>query len=54
MRRSASESSVLLVPGWEMHVPPPQAGENDAAAIVMGPVRVEFDEFPQSICAFQS
>src|ERR671926_1017898 len=41
MSRSASESSLLVVPGWGMHVPPPQARLNAATpATAVGPVSV--------------
>src|SRR5437764_3111578 len=47
--RSASESSCWVVPDCGMHVPPPlHAGENEATAIVVGPVRVVAAGFAQS------
>src|SRR5919201_2141242 len=49
IRRSASESSCVVVPLCGMHVPPPlQAAENAATGIVIGPVNVVFAVFVQS------
>jgi hypothetical protein len=53
MSRSASASSVCVVPGWGTQVPPPQAGEKAAVAIVVGPVSVELEELVQSTWNFQ-
>jgi len=36
-----------------MHVPPPQAGENEAVAMLVGPVSEERAELPQSTWNFQ-
>src|SRR3954454_1096085 len=52
--RSASESSCWVVPLCGMHVPPAQAGENDATGIIVGPVRAEFAGVAQSTWNFQS
>src|SRR3954470_7386956 len=52
--RSASESSCCVVPDCGMHVPPPQAGENDATGIVAGPVNVVLAGVAQSTWNFQS
>src|ERR1041385_3216270 len=41
MSLSASESTLLVVPGWGMHVPPPHARLNAATPeTVIGPVKV--------------
>src|SRR5258708_28692976 len=42
IRRSPRESSCCVVPGWGMHVPPPQASLKGATGIAVGPVKVEF------------
>ena len=42
IRRSLRESSCCVVPGWGMHVPPPQASLKGATGIAVGPVKVEF------------
>src|SRR5258708_38252015 len=41
MRRSASESSCVVVPDCGMQVPPPQSVENAATGMTVGPVKVE-------------
>src|ERR1041384_3678824 len=40
MSRSASESSLVAVPGCGMQAPPPHAGVNAATAMLVGPVNV--------------
>src|ERR1043165_7965033 len=55
MSRSASESSLFVVPDCGMHVPPPlHAGVNAATERLVGPVIVVFAGVVQSTWNFQS
>src|SRR5712692_10805554 len=54
MRRSARESSVVLVPDCGMQAPPPHASVKAATGMLRGPVRVVFAEFAKSTWNFHS
>ena len=53
MSRSARESSLWVVPGWVMQVPPLQASVKGAPLILTGPVRLEAAGLAQSTWNFQ-
>src|SRR3954451_23878598 len=54
MRRSASESSLFVVPVWGMHAPPAHAGENAAVVRLVGPVIDVFAVVVQSTWNFHT
>src|SRR3954467_13976286 len=54
MRRSASESSLFVVPDCGMHATPPHAGENAAVVRLVGPVIDVFAVVVQSTWNFHT
>jgi len=53
MSRSASESSLWLVPSCGTQVPPPQASPYELTPMLLGPVNVELLGVVQSTWNFQ-